>query len=103
MNIQLHKCKPCKTRLFSEYLVLRVARFGPGGMYERNIMGRINEFGREVRPDKDFRACPSCNSIMSMVMIQGRYTDTPCDDRCTKAKGHKCECSCGGENHGRAA
>jgi hypothetical protein len=24
-----------------------------------------------------------------------------CDARCTNAKGHKCECSCGGANHGR--
>jgi hypothetical protein len=25
-----------------------------------------------------------------------------CDVRCTDAKGFKCECSCGGTNHGRA-
>ncbi len=24
-----------------------------------------------------------------------------CDDRCVSAKGHKCECSCGGANHGK--
>ena len=24
-----------------------------------------------------------------------------CDDRCLTAKGFKCECSCGGKNHGR--
>jgi hypothetical protein len=24
-----------------------------------------------------------------------------CDDRCTHARGHKCECSCGGANHGK--
>jgi orotidine-5'-phosphate decarboxylase len=24
-----------------------------------------------------------------------------CDDRCLHAKGHKCECACGGKNHGR--
>lgn len=26
-----------------------------------------------------------------------------CDARCETAKGHKCECSCGGKNHGIAA
>lgn len=26
-----------------------------------------------------------------------------CDARCESAKGHKCECSCGGKNHGVAA
>ena len=23
-----------------------------------------------------------------------------CDSRCTNARGHNCDCSCGGENHG---
>ena len=27
----------------------------------------------------------------------------PCDARCTEARGHKCECSCGGANHGAGA
>jgi hypothetical protein len=26
-----------------------------------------------------------------------------CDARCVHAKGHKCECACGGKNHGRGA
>jgi hypothetical protein len=26
-----------------------------------------------------------------------------CDARCAHAKGHKCECACGGKNHGRGA
>jgi hypothetical protein len=26
-----------------------------------------------------------------------------CDARCQHAKGHSCECSCGGKNHGKAA
>lgn len=26
-----------------------------------------------------------------------------CDARCLNAKGHSCECSCGGANHGKGA
>ena len=26
-----------------------------------------------------------------------------CDARCQNARGHSCECACGGKNHGRAA
>jgi hypothetical protein len=26
-----------------------------------------------------------------------------CDGRCLNAKGHNCECSCGGKNHGRGS
>jgi hypothetical protein len=29
--------------------------------------------------------------------------EQPCDARCTNARGHNCECSCGGKNHGMAA
>lgn len=33
--------------------------------------------------------------------VEGRRNDAvPCDARCTSARGHKCECSCGGRNHG---
>lgn len=32
--------------------------------------------------------------------IEGIVNDTKCDGRCTGAKGHVCECSCGGLNHG---
>lgn len=33
--------------------------------------------------------------------LEGHFSETvPCDARCTMAKGHKCECSCGGANHG---
>jgi len=32
--------------------------------------------------------------------VKGRTTEQPCDARCTSAKGHNCECSCGGKNHG---
>lgn len=46
--------------------------------------------------------CPKCESNrISGQTIQGRKNDTPCDHRCTSAKGHLCECSCGGENHGK--
>lgn len=27
-------------------------------------------------------------------------TDSPCDERCTSAKGPECNCQCGGINHG---
>lgn len=38
---------------------------------------------------------PICFSL-----VQGRKNDTACDSRCTSARGHNCECSCGGANHG---
>lgn len=32
--------------------------------------------------------------------VKARYSDVPCDDRCTHATGASCKCSCGGVNHG---
>jgi hypothetical protein len=32
--------------------------------------------------------------------LYGVRYETPCDGRCTSAKGPSCDCSCGGRNHG---
>jgi hypothetical protein len=46
-------------------------------------------------------ACSSCGAQLTVEEIVGRFKVTvPCDTRCTSAKGRKCECSCGGHNHG---
>lgn len=45
--------------------------------------------------------CPKCGHFAKYNFVRGRHSDTPCDHRCTSAKGHTCDCSCGGANHGR--
>lgn len=99
---QIFNCKECKHTEAREYNLLRTEMYGPERMYERRIYGRINEYGREVRVANDFLACPTCQKLMKMAVVQGFKTDHVCDVRCTGAKGHKCECSCGGANHGKA-
>lgn len=42
-------------------------------------------------------------TTVEINQIRGTVTDQPCDARCTSAKGHNCECSCGGKNHGSQA
>lgn len=75
---------------------------------------RTDKFGNDVfSTSVDFGQSMQCwNGCVSHVIagttvevnqIRGVRTDTPCDDRCTSAKGHQCECSCGGKNHGAAA
>lgn len=33
--------------------------------------------------------------------VNGKFrADKKCDGRCTSARGHNCECACGGKNHG---
>jgi len=46
----------------------------------------------------------ACGGTYRQRAIKATYRrDVPCDSRCTGAKGHVCECSCSGANHGTAA
>lgn len=99
---QLFNCKACKHTEAHEYVCLRVEMYGPGRMYERRIMGRINKYGREVTVSRDFVLCPHCGREMSAKLIKGIKTDHECDARCMASKGPNCECSCGGANHGKS-
>ena len=49
-----------------------------------------------------FRKCPACSHPISKSdVIMGHESGTPCNHRCTDSKGHDCDCSCGGKNHGK--
>jgi hypothetical protein len=44
-----------------------------------------------------------CGSQMTCKRLKGSVSDHECGSRCLSSKGHVCECSCGGVNHGSAA
>ena len=46
--------------------------------------------------------CPECERFTFLGKeIKGKFNpDHKCDPRCTSATGNKCECQCGGKNHG---
>ena len=49
------------------------------------------------------KVCPLCLAQMRGKIIEPGYgTEHHCDVRCEMAKGHTCNCSCRGENHGAA-
>jgi hypothetical protein len=54
----------------------------------------------------EFVLTPPAPPAVKIFIIRGRVIkgmlrpESPCDDRCTFAKGNLCECSCGGKNHG---
>lgn len=56
--------------------------------------------------DSDVR-CPSCGKWHGLEVIKailGVYRpEIACSDKCLSAKGHDCQCSCGGAHHGEAA
>lgn len=47
--------------------------------------------------------CPGCGRAWSTCQrVKGhRVPEIPCGGKCRNAKGPNCDCSCGGENHGR--
>lgn len=46
---------------------------------------------------------PHANWPLNWHSIQGIVNaEHICDSRCTNARGHNCECACGGANHGSA-
>jgi hypothetical protein len=45
--------------------------------------------------------CQDCAATVDLQPVDGKVkADHVCDVRCTSARGRKCECSCGGHNHG---
>jgi len=64
---------------------LRVSWLRPDGQWQRGYPWVVGGDGKPV-PGK---------------RVEGYHApDVPCDVRCVSATGPKCECSCGGDNHG---
>jgi len=46
--------------------------------------------------------CPRCGNRVTVMTVAGNFsTGIVCNADCQFATGHDCDCSCGGENHGR--
>lgn len=60
---------------------------------------RSDSFQRFVGKDATGRLLPLTRSIER----PGHSSNHKCDARCQNARGHKCECACGGHNHGKGA
>ncbi len=70
---------------------------------------REDEEGRMAITDQaDAKSCPRCGDsgpgfLMDYKPVIGTLDESViCDARCTGARGPACNCSCGGENHGKA-
>lgn len=47
-------------------------------------------------------ACPHCAAVMMVQAVAGVHSAHECGPKCLASKGPRCECSCGGLNHGRS-
>lgn len=111
MATYIYNCKRCKKGRRVEYPIeqargyfYRVSESGqhvPAGIYIQSCGGgRPTVYGG----DTEMGICPCCNKMMTFGVLHARLNpDHKCDARCTGARGHNCECACGGANHGIAA
>ncbi len=70
-----------------------------------------HRFRAETKPVATFTPCPACEPVVmggreqrsnvKWTTARGKVTSHTCDAACTSAKGDRCSCECGGENHGR--
>jgi hypothetical protein len=60
-----------------------------------------DSFSRKVGMPKDGPA--AVLPVTRTIFFKRNPSLHKCDARCQSAKGHDCECQCGGKNHGEAA
>lgn len=87
MTTVIYNCRRCKRGRRVEYP--NAARTQPGRAYDR-----------EGKATGD-AVCPGCSRFMDWGYLDAHHRpEVRCDARCTGARGFKCDCSCGGKNHG---
>lgn len=99
----IHKCKGCKATVRVDWTHAYTA---VGGYYAQKLDHNWSAAQQvHVAPSWGNRCdVPSvrcqCGETMPGKRIVGRTTEHECDARCMNSRGHVCECSCGGRNHG---
>lgn len=111
MATVIYNCKRCKTGKRVEYPIQK----GNGYFYREDSKGQLQPVGVWInaigggRPtvyggDVEMGICHTCNKMMSFGQLKATYRpEVKCNGICTGARGHVCDCSCGGKNHGIAA
>jgi len=106
MSTVICNCKRCKIGKRVDYSAGREK----SGQYSWPY--RIDDSGRRVFPGIEMHGisneiggdgkCPGCGKRMTWNYLKAvLVVEHKCDARCTNARGHSCECSCGGKNHGQ--
>jgi hypothetical protein len=111
MATVIYNCKNCKHGKRVEYPIER----GKGYFYRADSTGIERPAGVWIdacgggRPtvyggDVEMGICLTCGKMMSFGQLKAHLRpEVKCNAICTGARGHVCDCSCGGKNHGIAA
>src|SRR5271166_3477779 len=96
---EVGKCKACKKGFarMARQITEITTTYGICGM---NTRRNVKFYGSA---DLSFHGRSNevcCGKVVQLTRVQGiTVPEVPCDARCTGAKGHNCQCSCGGKNH----
>lgn len=110
MSAVIYNCKRCKVGRRVEY-PLRGQGFDSRSVYRADESGKRVPAGvwierggggwPTVYGGDPLGLCPSCGKAMQYGVLRATVREeVKCDARCTHARGHTCDCSCGGANHG---
>ena len=112
MSAVIYNCKRCKVGRRVEYGAGRESNGYRSWPFRRDERGRRQFPGAYYCGVKDGKRqydgdplgmCAGCGMPMAWGVLQACHRpEVRCDARCTSARGFKCDCSCGGENHGAA-
>lgn len=104
--ILLGKCQKCRARVrvATVRVEKRTFRFGwQVRKFELDLEfadGHRATLTRQPSSKFSHNVRCACGGWAAVMPVNATKTDHACDERCRNAKGHDCECSCGGENHG---
>ena len=103
-NRFIGKCrKSCGAALAVDAQVTTVRHYGRDGIRvtASQSMARFADgTSQQVWNGRVSLPCPKCSRSILLSPVYGIVTDHKCDAKCLNSKGHICECSCGGRNHG---
>ena len=94
------KCKGCDVYLVKD-IDIRVKRtsWWSNGPQSNTVKTSLTE-GVHVHQYGYRIECPKCKNGLYGKTFTMRVTEHKCGAKCVNSKGHVCECSCGGKNHG---
>ncbi len=112
MSVVIYNCRLCKLGLRVEYSAGRESNGHSSWPFRLDESGRrqfpgalvvgVRRNGSSEYGGDPLALCRECGMPMAWGALEAcRRPEVPCDERCTHARGHKCDCSCGGTNHGR--
>ncbi len=95
------RCKGCKQKVSTLATRAENVRLDTGWTFAYQTSKGDTLYGHRSDTSIPIKACPACGKRVLLRPVSGKVNRAiRCDARCENAIGHKCECACGGRNHG---